>query len=163
METVTVATTALVLAGCLGLVAGLAAVTWLHRAIVGSRPAHRQALRGIGKRLSGLLLGVAVVTVAAAVVLESRRASTGLPASAAPELRRSLMLLGIGGYLLLAQALVGLTALTRRRPGLSPRNGHSHDLGVAMVSKASLTTAVLALAAIATVAYLHLSIGGAPR
>ncbi|MPZ26614.1 MAG: hypothetical protein GEV12_09180 [Micromonosporaceae bacterium] len=162
METVTVAATALVLAGCLGLVAGLAAMTWLYRVILGTRPAHRQALRGIGKRLSGLLLAVAAVTVVAAVVLEARRAAAGLPTAATPELRRSLVLLALGGYLLLAQTLVGLTALTRRLPALSHRNGHSHDLGGALVSTASLTTAVLGLAAVAAVAYLHLSIGGAP-
>lgn len=163
MEMVTEATTALVLAGCLGLVAGLAAVTWLQRAIAGSRPAHREALRAVGKRLSGLLLGVAAVTVVAAVVLAARRAATDLPTAATPQLRRSLMLLEIGGYLLLAQTLVGLTALARRRPSLAPRSGPAHDIGAAMVSKASLTTAVLALAAIATVAYLHLSIGGGSR
>lgn len=162
MATVTQAVTVLVVAGCLGLVAGLAAVTWLNRAILGARPAHRDTLRGIGKRLSGLLLAVGAVTVAAAMVLESRRAAGGLPTAAGPELRRSLLLLGLGGYLLLAQTLVGLTALTRRRPAL-PRNDRSYDLGTAMVSTASLTTAVFALGAVTAVAYLHLTIGGAPR
>lgn len=160
METVTTAATALVLVGCLGLVAGLAAMTWLYRLILGARPAHRQTLRGIGKRLSGLLLAVAAVTVVAAVVLESRRLADGLPTAATPELRRSLLLLAIGGYLLLTQTLVGLTALHRRLPALSHRDGHSHDLGAALVSTASLATAVLGLAAVAAVTYLHLSIGG---
>lgn len=162
MQTVTEAATVLLVAGCLGLVAGLAAVTWLHRAVLAARPAHRDTLRGIGRRLSGLLLTVGAVTVAAAIVLESRRTAGGLPEAAGPGLRRSLMFVGLGGYLLLAQTLVGLTALARRWPARHQRSGRSHDLGATMVSAASLVTAVFAFGAIAVVAYLHLTIGGEP-
>lgn len=153
------------LAGCLCMLLLLAMLTWLGwRAVRARGAAESDALRALGNRLIGALWVVAVALVAAIVFQESHSAAAGLPSlwrpgATASEYGRALVLLPLGAYLLVAQAIVGLTALTWRLPAFAGRRRPS-DLGTALVSASSLAASLLALVTIALVAFLRLSAQG---
>lgn len=146
----------------------LAALTWLSRKAVRARGARAAAegdmLRALGNRLIGALWAVVAVLVAAIVVQEVRSASAGLPSLLTPAATASvhgkaLVLLPLGAYLLLAQVIVGLTALTWRLPAFAGRHRPSH-LGAALISGAGLAASLLALVTVVLVTVARLSARG---
>jgi hypothetical protein len=177
-----VATVAL-LAGSLCMPLLLATLTWVSWRVLRTRSvAEKDALRALTGRLTAALWAVAVALVATAIVLESHSAAAGLPslwhpAVTASDYGRALVLLPLGAYLLLAQTVVSLTALTWRLPMFQRRGSaeaparvsrnanfagrrRTSDLGTALVSTAGLVASVLASAVIALVAVLRLSAQG---
>ena len=159
-----VATVAL-LAGSLCMPLLLATLTWVSWRVLRTRSAaEKDALRALTGRLTAALWAVAVALVATAIVGESHSAAAGLPslwhpAATASDYGKALVLLPLGAYLLLAQTVVSLTALTWRLPVFAGRRGSS-DLGTALVSTAGLAASVLASAAIALVALVRFSAQG---
>jgi hypothetical protein len=158
----------MLLAGSLCMVLLLATLTWLSwRALRARFAAENDALRALANRLITALWVVAVTLVATIVFQESHSAAAGLPSlwspgATASDYGRALVLLPLGAYLLLAQAIVGLTALTWRLPAFAGRRRPS-DLGAALVSASGLAASLLALVTIALVTFLRLSALGVLR
>ena len=152
------------LAGSLCMFLLLATLTWLSWRVLRARFAtEKDALRALGSRLIAALWAVAVVLVGSIIFLETHSAAAGLPSVFSPgattsDYGRALVLLPIGAYLLLAQAVVGLTSLTWRLPPFAAKRGS--DLGTALVSTSGLAASLLALATIALIGFLRLSAQG---
>lgn len=169
MDTVAIVATTVFLAGCLCLVVMLATLTWLSWGAGRARTApQKETLRRLGNRLVVALWAVAAVVGAAVLFQESHSASAGLPslwnpAVTASTYGKALVFLPLGAYLLLGQAIVGLTALTWRLPAFSRKRDQSSDVGTALVSAGSLAAAFLALVNVAAVSYLRLSVQGVPQ
>jgi hypothetical protein len=165
MDGIEAVTTVVLLTGSLCMPVLLATLTWVSWRVVRMRSAaEKDALRGLSSRLIAALWAVAVALVATVIVQESRSAASGLPSLWSPgvtasEYGRALVLLPLGAYLMLAQAVVSITALTWRLPVFAGRRGSS-DLGTALVSASGLAASVLALATIALVTVLRLSAQG---
>jgi hypothetical protein len=165
MDETEAVTTVLLLAGSLCMPFLLATLTWVSWRILRMRSAaEKDALRALANRLIAALWVVAVALVATVIVQELHSAAAGLPslwspAETASDYGRALVLLPLGWYLLLAQALVGLTALTWRLPAFAGRRPSS-DLGTTLVSASGLAASLLALATITLVTFLRLSAQG---
>ncbi len=142
----------------------LATLTWLSRRVVRARAMNeKDALRAAGNRLIAALWMVAVLIVATIVFQESHSAAVGLPSllepgATASNFGKALVLLPLGAYLLLAQGVVSLTALTWRLPRFAGRRQEPSDRGTALVTACGLVTTLLALFTIALVAFLRLSV-----
>src|SRR3990170_4470161 len=149
------------LAGGVCMILLLATLTWLSWRVLRARVvAEKNALRALGNRLIAALWAVAVVLVATIIFQETHSAAAGLPSVFSPgetasDYGRALVLLPLGAYLLLAQVVVGLTALTWRLPAFAAKRGS--DLGTALVSTSGLGASLLALATIALISFLRLS------
>jgi hypothetical protein len=157
--------TVVLLAGSLCMPLLLATLTWVSWRVLRMRSAaEKDALRALANRLIAALWAVTVALVATVVVQESHSAAAELPTlwrpgATASDYGRALVLLPLGAYLLLAQAVVSLTALTWRLPAFAGRRPSS-DLGTALVSASGLAASLLALATITLVTFLRLSAQG---
>jgi hypothetical protein len=157
--------TVVLLAGSLCMFLLLAALTWLSwRGLRARAAAEKEALRALGNRLIAALWMVAVPLVATVIFQETRSAAAGLPSLWSPGATasvygRALVFLPLGAYLLLAQAIVGLTVLTWQLPAFAGKRRPS-DLGAAMVSASGLAASLLALVTIALVTVVRLSAQG---
>jgi hypothetical protein len=152
------------LAGGVCMILLLATLTWLSWRVLRARfAAEKDALRALGNRLIAALWAVTVVLVATIIFQETHSAAAGLPSVFSPratasDYGRALVLLPLGAYLLLAQAVVGLTALTWRLPPFAAKRGS--DLGTALISTSGLAASFLSLATIALISFLRLSAQG---
>jgi hypothetical protein len=157
--------TIVLVAGSLCMLLLLAALTWLSwRGLRARSAAEKGALRALSDRLIVALWVVAVPLVATILFQEIRSAAAGLPSlwrpgATASDYGRALVFLPLGAYLLLAQAIVGLTVLTWRLPAFAGRRGSS-DLGAALVSASGLAASLLATVTIGLVTFARLSAQG---